>query len=137
MVRPVPPGNPLQRLDLWIGKAPPCLTCRIAGDDRVRKHVPGDNGPCADDSSVPDRHPGQNPDASADPDVVPDHDRPPRHWVTVGKCPGELGSSAQRISAHPIRSVVAPGEKEHFLPDRAVGADPDKDVLIPSLYGEP
>src|SRR5206468_2540873 len=48
---------------------------RIAGDDNVRRHVPGDDGARPDNGVLPDRDPGQHDDAAPQPCVLLDDDR--------------------------------------------------------------
>src|SRR3954471_21706251 len=69
---PVPPGRAQEALDVAVVEPLPEHGRRVAADDRVRRHVGGDDRARADDRTVTDAHPGHDHGAVADPHVVAD-----------------------------------------------------------------
>src|ERR1700689_606658 len=92
--RPIPPGDPQQRVDLGLAEPQANLPCRHTRYDPVWTPVMRHERVGADHGTVADAHAGANARASADPDVVADLDVPTAAWmpVAIGARQVEIGA---------------------------------------------
>lgn len=83
----------------------------IPDGDNVRRDIAGHHGSGADGDVVPYRNPGQDGDAAADPDIVPDGDRFGPFLPAVPL--DGVGTVAGRIDTHigADEAVVADGDR--------------------------
>src|SRR5262245_55231585 len=90
---PVPPRKALQALRYGLGKPPPHEARRVARDDRIVRHVLGDDGSGRDHRAGADAASRQDDGAVTDPDVVPDRDpmaAPPSEEFVLVRLTGEV-----------------------------------------------